>query len=315
MNNVTDLLKKAAGEVLTEDTLASIESAFQTAVKEKAKTEADTLVEAKVKERLTLEVENALEKQDDEHATKLSRLLEAIDTDHVKKLKNVVSKIDENHSGKLKWLVKKYRTQMQTEAAQLRDTLTTQISNYLDLYLGKTVPTDQITEAVENIQARKMVDNIKKIISVDSSFVTEQIREALLDGKAKIDNLTKELNQTIQENVELNQKSKSAQANLILEQKTMDLPDDKKAYVKKVLAEKDPEYITENFDYVVEMFERDQQDEVELLKEDAQRDVVSRNVDQPVITESSETADEADVPVNGYLSELKRFDNRHTTAA
>jgi hypothetical protein len=108
--------------------------------------------------------------------------------------------------------------------------------------------------------------------------------------------------------------AKQAQAELLLEQKTIDLPDDKKAYVKKVLAEKDPEYIKENFDYVVEMFERDQQDEVELLKEDAQKGAVSNEVDQPVITESSE-ADEADVPVNGYLSELKRFDNRHTVAA
>lgn len=314
MNNVTELLKKAAGEVLTEETLASIEAAFQTAVAERAKKEAGTLVEDKVKERLTLEVENALSKQDEEHATKLSKLLEAIDTDHVKKLKAVVGKIDENHSGKLQWLVKKYRGQMQTEAAQLRDTLTTQISNYLDLYLDKTVPMDQITEAVQNLQARKMVDNIKKIISVDSSFVTEQIREALLDGKEKIDNLTRELDQTIKENVELNQKTKTAQANLLLETKTMDLPDDKKSYVKKVLSEKDPEYIEENFDYVVEMFERDQQDEVELLKEDAKKGAVSNEVDQPVITESSE-AEEADAPVNDYLSELKRFDRGRGVAA
>lgn len=313
MNNVTELLKKAAGEVLTEETLASIESAFNTAVADKAKAEGKTLVETQVKERLTLEVENALARQDDEHAVKLEKLLEAIDADHVKKLKAVVGKIDENHSGKLTWLVKKYRKQMQTEASQLRDTLTTQISNYLDLYLEKTVPQDQISEAVQNIQARKMIDNIKKIISVDSSFVTEQIREALMDGKAKIDNLKKELDQTIQENVDLNQKAKGAEAARLLVEKTMDLPEDKKTYVKKVLAEKDPEYITENFDYVVEMFERDQQDEVELLREGA-KGVTSKQVDQPVITESSE-ADEADVPVTGYLSELKKFDSRHTTAA
>lgn len=309
MNGIKDLLKKAAGEVLTEDTLNSIETAFNTAVTEKAKEAA----EATINERLQLEVQNALTKQDDEHATKLTQVLEAVDADHVKKLKAVVGKIDENHSGKLKWLVKKYRTQMQTEATKLRDKLVGDISNYLDLYLQKMVPTEQITEAVQNIQARKMLDNIKKIISVDSSFVTEQIREALLDGKTKMDNLQKQLNKTIEENVELNTAAKKAEAELILERKTVDLPDDKKGYVKKVLAEKDPEYITENFDYVVEMFERDQQDEVELLREGANQKAVSRGVDQPAAEKSAEA--NAGEPVNGYLSELERFDHRRTPAA
>ena len=203
--DIKELLKKAAGNVLTEETLTAIETAFNTAVNTKA--------DSKAKERVTLEVENALTNLDDQHATKLEKLLEAIDTDHVHKLKAVVKKLDENHSNKLIWLVKRYRGQMQTEATKLRDTLIDQISNYLDLYLDKSIPTQQVTEAVKNTRAQKMVNAIKRVLVVDSSFITKEVKEALLDGKSKINSLQKQLNQTIQENVDLNQTARKQKQN------------------------------------------------------------------------------------------------------
>ncbi len=302
MTDIKELLKKASGDILTEDTLTAIESAFSTAVNDKAENISKT--------RLTLEVEKALIQQDEEHTAKLEKLLEAIDTDHTNKLRTVVAKQDDNHCKKLEFVVNKYRKQMVTEATALRDSLVNEMSNYMDLYLDKVVPKEIISEAIKNTQARTMVENIKKIISVDKSFVTEQIREALLDGKSQIDNLKRKVNQVMAENVDLNKQAKNAAANLILEQKTQGLPEDKKAYVRKVLAEKDPEYIAENFNYVVEMFERDEQDEVELLGESAKNRAVSRDVDTPVTKKDVGENNNADnAPVNEYLSELKRGDH------
>lgn len=303
--DIKEILKQAAGDVLTEETLTAIDSAFTTAV--------DSKVEAKAKEQLTLQVEQALTKQDDEHTEKLGKLLEAVDADHVMKLKTVVAKLDESHCGKLTFIVKKYRNQLQTEAAKLRDTLVNEVSNFLDLYLDKVAPTEQISEAVANTEARKMLEAIKKVIAVDSSFITEQVREALVDGKQKINALQNQLDGTIKENVELNKAKKTAEANLILEKKTQGLPEDKKIYVNKVLAEKDPEFITENFNYVVEMFERDEQDEVELIEEAARNGSVTRNIDQPVAKEAD--GNQAATPVNGYLSELERTESRSRRSA
>jgi len=298
--DIKEILKKAGGDILTEDTLAAIDTAFTTAVNEKA--------EEKIKERLTLEVEQALIAQDDEHTGKLEKLLEAVDIDHTNKLKTVVEKQDLNHCEKLKFVVKKYRQQMVQEAVSLRDSLVNELSNYMDLYLEKVIPTKTLTEAVQNFQARTMVENIKKIISIDSSYVTEQIREALLDGKSQIDNLKKQVNQTVTENVELNKRAKKAEAILILEQKTQGLSEDKKTYVQKVLADKDPEYITENFNYVVEMFERDEQDEVEILGESAKNKAVSHGIDTPVVQDDAGN-EKTKAPINEYLSELKRGDH------
>ncbi len=301
---IKDILKKAAGDVLTEDTLNAIDTAFSDAVKEKAQEK----VETQVTERLQLEVESALTRLDEEHTEKLQNLLEAVDNDHVKKLKAVVHRLDENHCDKLKFLVKRHKTQLQTEASKLRDSLVNEISDYLDLYLDKVIPIDQVNEAVNNTEARRILDSVKKAIAVDSSFITESVRSALIDGKQKIDNLKKDLNNTLEENIELNSRAKKAEAGLILEQKTKELPSNKKEYVCKVFADKDPEYITENFNYVVEMFERDEQDQVEVLSEGAKKSALTHNIDAPV-TESNQSGNDADTPVTDYLSELKRHDH------
>ena len=62
------------------------------------------------------------------------------------------------------------------------------------------------------------------------------------------------------------------------------------------------------------MFERDQQEEVDLLREEANSNVVSRIVDQPVV-ESANSQEKSDKPVNEYLSELERFDGKHRQTA
>ena len=93
----------------------------------------------------------------------------------------------------------------------------------------------------------------------------------------------------------------------MLEKKTADFDDIKKKYVVRVLAEKSPEEIDENFNYVVEMFERDEAEEAEVLTEKATKQVQSKVVDTPEadkqeepITESA-PASQRDKSVGGYL--------------
>ena len=81
------------------------------------------------------------------------------------------------------------------------------------------------------------------------------------------------------------------------------------AYVKKLLAGKSAEYIKENFNYVVEMFERSDVDDNEVIVEQAKTKVVQEKIDTPVVSETVE-ASKVDAPVGGYLSELKAQDSR-----
>jgi len=300
MSKIKEVLEKIGKDVLTEETKTALAEAFNTTVNEI------------VAERIKLETDTAVSKLDEEHTAKLEQLLEAIDKDHSEKLKKVLQKIDEDHGEKLQTVVKKYEKMLQEEAIDFRNSVVEEVSNYLDLYLDKTVPTKQISEAVESMQARRMIEEIKKVVSVDESYITSNIKEALEDGKSMIDGLRNELNEAIKENVKLNQEVKNVKAGLVIEQKTSNLPKQKKDFIVRVLKDKSPEYIAENFDYTLEMFEREEKEATQVIAEQARKETASATVDTPtkVLEESVETSQNTGKPVNGYLKELTRLDRR-----
>jgi len=297
-----EILSAIDNGVLNENAKVAIAEAFEMAVNEK--------VDAKV----TIEVENAVKQLDESHAEKLQTLLEAIDTDHTNKLKKVLGKVDSDYAEKLEQVIEKYENMVKKEAIGFRDQLTTEMSNYMDMYLEKMIPKTQLQEAVKNTQAKKIIDKVKELVSVDEDFISDTIREALQDGKNRLDSLSKELNEAVKTNIQINQDLKRTKASLVLEKKTADFNGSKKHYVMRVLAEKSPEEIEENFDYVVEMFERDEAEEAEVLTEKAKKTVQSKVFDTPEAEVQLEPiVESAPVPreergINGYLSVLKDQD-------
>ena len=180
-NPITEQLKKVASDVLSEEVLQEIETAFTESVQSKAKELSD------------LRVEKALVEQDEEHAIKLEKLLEAIDKDHTSKLHKVVESIDKNHSQKLKSLVEKFRKEIDTDAKVFKEGLVDNISNYLDLYVEKSIPAEDIKEAVKNKHAVGILENLRKALSIDKIMATEQVRTAVIDGKKQIDEASEQI--------------------------------------------------------------------------------------------------------------------------
>lgn len=296
---IQEVLEKMGGDALTIESKQAIAEAF------------DQAVETKAQERIDLEVQNALTQLDEDHSTKLTALLEAVDADHTKKLMSVVKKIDEDHSKKLQTVIERYNGIIKEEASKFRDAFVDEISNYLELYVDRAIPARQIAEATENTQARRMLEQVKKIVSVDKAFINENVREALQDGKQTIDDLRAELNKTIKENVEVNKKFNTAHTALILEKNTSSFPTEKRNFVMRVLKDKNPEYVKENFNYVVEMYKREESDSREIIKEEAQQQAVTNKVATPklVLESIGENAtSETDSSVNGYLDALSRVD-------
>ena len=105
--------------------------------------------------KVSLHVESALVKQDDEYSAKLEHLLEAIDVDHTSKLDKVVGAINKNHGEKLISVVEKYSRAINEEAHTFKSDLVGRVSKYLDLYLEKLVPQQNINEAVKNRRSNK----------------------------------------------------------------------------------------------------------------------------------------------------------------
>lgn len=309
------ILKEQFKDLITEETLTAVHEAFEAAVNEKAEQRAELAVEAattKIDEDHAAKLESLIESIDADHTAKLQKLVETIDFDHAQKLKAVLTKIDEDHTGKLEAVVEKYETTLKEEAESFRTRLVDEISNYMDLYLEKVVPTTQVNEAVENIRSRKILDEVRKLVGINEEFVNSEIKEALIDGKTTIDSLKKELNEALEANTSLNSKLNSVEAKLLLEEKTKDMPQSTKAYVSKLLKGKSPEYIQENYQYVVEMFEKETSEQVEDAKERVAKRIVEA-VDRPEATETQEEVIstpivESKSPVGGYLNEMKKLD-------
>ncbi len=297
--NLKAILENLDKSVISEETATAIAEAFESAVNEK------------VESRITLQVESALAKQDDEHAVKLENLLEAIDNDHYGKLKKVVETINEDHTAKLKKLVSFYRNAINEKAEKFSAKIVDDISNFLDLYLDKVIPQQQIAEAVTNVTAVKTLERIKQAISFDPSCLNEDVKSVITQGKSKIDDLQNQLNESYKENLELNEKVKSLNATILLEQKTKGMPSAKKDYLSKLLSDKSPEYIKENFNYVVEMFEREENESSVSLVQEAKTKAITKNAKVPKAEVIAESSSLTDPSVNGYLSALEGIDKKY----
>ena len=312
--DINSLLKEATKDLLSDETLKAVSEA----------------VEKKAEEKVSLAVEAALVKQDEEYASKLVAVLEAIDADHTEKLDKIVSRIDEAHSAKFKHalvsldeshskklvkLVKLYENALNTEAKKFKSTLVEQLSNYIDLYIDKTIPAKQIEEATQNARSRKIVNEVKRLIGLSDEFVNEGVKEALLDGKSQIDEANEQIKKLQNQLHLVTEKAENSEKQLFLEKKLENFPKAKKDYMVRVLGDKKMESIKENFNYVAEMYDKKEEDEVQVLKESVQTKTKGVDVSQPkqVIKESrsyssaeTEATEGAEYVTKAYVSEFTK---------
>tara|TARA_R100001129_G_scaffold16887_1_gene11012 strand:- start:773 stop:1627 length:855 start_codon:yes stop_codon:yes gene_type:complete len=276
-------LPEQAEEVLTEESVQAIESA--------------------IGEKIQLSVEAALTNQDELYAEKLEELVSAIDKDHTDKLKRVVEAVDINNANKLITVVKRYEKELNGSASKFKTTLVESISDYLDEYIEEAVPTQAIEEATKNRTAREVLSNLRKVLAVDSSLMSESVKEAVVDGKTQIDKLTADLNILKKENNLLKEAYGKQTANLLLETKTAGLPQSKKDYLVKILGDKSPKFIEENFNYTVTLFNKKEKERLSVLKEEAYK---TRKVKTDAPVQKTITEEKKSKPSNPYLEELER---------
>jgi hypothetical protein len=281
---VSTLLTDEAKQVLTEESLQVIEAAFT--------------------EKLNLTVESALAQQDDLYAKKLEQLINAIDKDHTAKLKRVVEAIDKDNTGKLVKVVKKYEAELTNEATAFKQTLVESISDYLEEFINEAIPMEAINEATKNRTAREVLGNLRKVLAIDSALMSESVQDAVIDGKKQIDELAKKVEELTKENDLIKESYSKTKSALILESKTSGLSDKKKEYIKRVLSDKTPKFIEENFDYTLRLFDKKEQERIAIIKEQAfnERKV---KADAPVIRESIQPKQFQES--NPYISELQRY--------
>jgi len=266
-------------------------------------TEIQNAINSKVQDKVNIHVEKALAEQDELYSKKLSQLLEAIDADHSAKLEKVVEAVDADRAQKLQLVIKKYESILTEDANNFKSQLVESISDYLDTYLAEAIPADEIKEAVRNKKAITVLENLRSHLAVDAALQKESIKEAILDGRNQINEASSKLESIVAENASLHNELNAIKANLIIEQRTANLDEQQKKYLRKVFTDKSPEFIKENFDYTLKLFEKKSNNRLEYLKEEALTE--SSNVDR-VVFEQTETLNES-VETSPYLKELSKY--------
>tara|TARA_R110000765_G_scaffold181662_1_gene287591 strand:- start:160 stop:1014 length:855 start_codon:yes stop_codon:yes gene_type:complete len=280
-----DLLPTELQEVMTEESVSAIETALR--------------------EKVDLSVEAALTSQDELYAEKLEELVVSIDKDHTAKMERVVEAVDKDNAKKLVSVVQKYEKEINESASSFKDTLVENISNYLEEYIDEALPTEAIEEATKNKTALTVLENLRGVLAVDSSLMNESVKSALVDGKGQIDSLTARLQEVETKNVQLEESYNKAKAGLFLESRVEGFSDKKSSYLKKVLSDKSPKFIEENFEYTARLFDKKEKQQMSAIREEAisQRTV---KADAPkIIVEEKVTPNQPES--NPYLDGLNKM--------
>jgi len=288
--DIKAILKEATQDLLSEEVLKEIENAFNTAIQEKVQ----------------IHVTKALTEQDEDYSKKLEHLLSAIDADHTSKLEKVVEAIDQNHAEKLKSIVAKYSEALNKEAKTFKDETIDNLSTYLEAYLDEVIPADEVKDAVKNRKALEVLDQLRSILGVDAALAKESVREAIIDGKRQIQEASEKLEAANKELAKTKAELASLNAELTLEKKTVGLPSRKKDYINKVMKNKDAQFITENIDYALGLFDKTEKERLQNIKEEATQEAAATAVDRPVVEEKVEAVEDT-AHLNPYLKELSKY--------
>lgn len=270
-NEIKTIFENVDKEILTEDTLNAISTLIESTVNKK------------VQDRVTLEIESALNLMNEDHGAKLNNLIAKIDEDHTAKVKKVVEHLNKTAVGKLKVLKEKYDNLLKKTAISHRDALVESVDSYLDAYLDKNIPIAHIQEAANNRYVQNVLKEVREVLSVDPAVIKENVKKGIIDGKQQIDKLTKE-------NAELKKAKLIAEGRKFLIEKTSKLPAAQAKFVRERLENKDPKFIAENFKYVVDMYDRqDNKARRSTLNENTTKHNIDRNrVSGEIIKENAE---------------------------
>ena len=286
MSNIKTILKEATGGALNDEVLSEIENVF----------------EQKVNDKVELHVEQALNDQDELYSEKLEELIVHIDNDHSAKLKTVVEAVDADRANKLKAVIRKYETTLTEDANDFKESLVESISDYIDVYIDEKIPTASIQEAVKNTKAKKVLENLRSHLAVDSALEKESVKDAVLDGHNQINEASSKLESVLKENAAVKKELDAVKSEFILENKAAQLDERAKKYVKKVLSGKGAEFISENFDYTVKLFKKKEESRLETLKEEAYS--TTEKVDRVIHESAPVQSASNDSP---YLQELSKY--------
>jgi hypothetical protein len=219
--------------------------------------------------KIELAVESALAEQDEVYAEKLKNLMSSVDKDRTVKLKKLMEAFDRDATAKLVKVVKKYEREQQQDLLAFKKQIVESVGEFIDEFIDESLPKEEFAQAVKNKTAYNVLENMRKVLSIDTAVMNESIAKPIMEGKQEIDKLRKE-NEDLKNKVTfLTEEKNKSQVKLFLEAKTSKFPESKRKFIQKALSDKSLKFIQENFDYTVRLFENQEKKQLENIKKEA----------------------------------------------
>jgi hypothetical protein len=285
--NLKNLFSEDVQKILTDETISAIESA--------------------VEDKVDLAVESALLEQDELYAEKLQNLVGAIDKDHTNKMRRIVESVDKDRTAKLVKVIKKYERDQNVDLKKFKKQLVESVSSYLDVFLEESLPKKDLEIAVKNKTAYSVLENLRKVLAIDSAVMKESISSAITEGKNELDKLRSDNDKLRKDLLTIKEQKENSDKRLFIESKVSTFSDSKKKFISKALSDKSLEFIKENFDYTVRLFDNQERKTRETIKEQALKDRKHKPdfvKNEKLLSEKINT--DVDNESDPYVEEMKR---------
>ena len=269
-------------EILSEDELKEVKEAFDNQV--------------------ALAVESELRQCESEMSEKLTQLEQQINENHGRKLRLFKEKYD----GILERIKTNYEHALNNEALDFKIRLAQNLQKLVEQNINKHVAFAEIKEAAKNKTASVVLNSLRKQLGIDSALMKESVAAPIQKVKNNLSAAREYIRKVKAENAMLKESVKNSKAALLIESKVGNLSSDAADHMRRMFGGKDEKFITEHFNYALNLYYDGKAKKRDSLRADAMknRESKGRSAKEPkhmrdLIPEASE----------GELSEHDRIIN------
>lgn len=253
------------------------------------------LVKAEFDKQVEIAVESALHAYEDDAIKEIEKTLNMQSEMHIQKLIQLKEKAIKSQKILKENLSKKYTDLILKDADKYKTKLANTIEEFITENFNKVVPYKLVAEAAKNKTASIVLTSLREQLAVDTAFSKKAISAPVIDLNNKLGNTIKLIKHLKEENNKLANEAKQNKSKLIIEQHISSLPSNAANHMRRMLQGKDEQYINENFQYILDLYNDGQEKKKKVLTEQAitKRSKSPNRVTEPkrsrdlIVTESS----------------------------
>lgn len=249
--NIPESLSKILSEHFTPEELDAVTTAMKNAVE--------------------LQVESRIHQYEEEACKRIDDLVALINESHSAKFKQVTDKVKEKFTALKEQAEARYNKGVISEAASFKAQLARDIESFINSKIDSVVNFNIIKESAKNRAASNLLSALRKTLAIDTALMNESLARPIADAKQRLKGASEYIKQLKEKNQQLNESLEATKGDLLLEQKINTLPAKAAEHMRLMFKNKPVQYINENYDYVLGLYNDNQAAKRNVLAKEAMK--------------------------------------------